>query len=383
VKLLSSRVAAMPSSGIRTLMELADTMDDVIQLGVGEPDFDTPSAVVEGAFAAARSGFTRYTPTAGYPSLRRAVAEKFAADYGVALGADGVVVTPGAVAALTSAIMAIVDQGDEILVPDPGWPNYVSICILAGAQPISYPLLRSTDYAPDFEALSLLVTRRTKVIIVNSPNNPTGAVYSDAVVRKIVEFADAHDLYVLSDEIYEALVFEGEHVPAARFDTQGRVVTVLGCSKTYAMTGWRIGFAIANRDIAASMTKVQQSTLSCPSSVSQKAAEAALAMDQAQVTAMRSAYRMRRDLVSSVMGPVLTTIPRGAFYGLVDVSAVSMDSYAVAKDLLRRKHVATAPGETFGSSGRGLIRVSFATSEESLAEGTSRILEYLYDSELR
>jgi aspartate/methionine/tyrosine aminotransferase len=367
----------MPRSGIREVMELAAGMADVIHLEVGEPDFNTPDPIIDGAFEAARAGYTKYTPNAGYLSLREAIVRKLAADNGLTATPDQVVVTAGAVGALATGTLSVVDPGDEVLVPDPGWPNYTSIAVVAGGRPIPYPLRRERAFTPDFEALGRLVGPGTKLLVINSPGNPTGAVYPGSVVRALVDFAREHDLYVLSDEVYEALVFEGEHVPAARFDDDGRVISVFGCSKTYAMTGWRLGYGLASLPIAALMAKLQEPLISCASSVSQKAAEAALAMDQSPVAAMRDAYRARRDLVVAELGGRLAAVPQGALYALVDVSAAGSDSYAVAKALLAHALVATAPGETFGTSGVGMVRISLGTSPELLVEGCRRIVAFL------
>jgi aspartate aminotransferase/aminotransferase len=369
--------SAMPRSGIREVMELAAGMHGVIHLEVGEPDAATPAPIIEAAFAAATAGATKYTSNAGYPSLRAAIVRKLTLENGLTATPDQVVVTAGAVGALATATLALVDPGDEVLVPDPGWPNYSSITLIAGGRPVPYPLARADGYVPRLDVLRQLVTNRTKILLINSPANPTGAVFSDALVRDLVDFAREHDLYVLSDEVYEAIVFDGDHVPAARHDADGRVITVMGCSKTYAMTGWRLGYGVASAPIAALMAKLQEPLVSCAPSVSQKAAEAALAMDQAPVRAMRAAYRERRDLVAAVLGPRLASVPAGAIYALVDVSAAGRDSYAVAKRLLAEAGVATAPGETFGASGGGIVRISIATAPDLLAEGCRRIVDFL------
>jgi aspartate aminotransferase/aminotransferase len=241
---------------------------------------------------------------------------KLARENGLTATPDQIVVTAGAVGALAAGTLAVVDPGDEILVPDPGWPNYTSMALIAGGRPVPYPLRRDDGYLPDLETLGRLVSARTKLLLINSPGNPTGSVYPGSVVRSLVDFAREHDLYVLSDEVYEALVFEGEHVPAARFDGDGRVITVFGCSKTYAMTGWRLGYAFASMPVAALMARLQEPLVSCASSVSQKAAEVALDMDQSPVTAMRDAYRERRDLIVSVLGGErLAVVPQGVLCG--------------------------------------------------------------------
>jgi aspartate/methionine/tyrosine aminotransferase len=377
MKPLAAIPSAMRRSGIREVMEMAAGLPNVIHLEVGEPDFNTPEPIIQAAFAAARAGFTKYTPNAGLLSLRQALVGKLARENGLEVGTDSIVVTAGAVEALAVGILACVNPGDEVLVPDPGWPNYTSISLIAGATPVSYPLDRSTGFLPDFDALERLVTPRTKLILTNSPANPTGTVFDAAVVQRLVQFAHRHDLYVISDEVYEALVFDGEHVPAATFDPDGRVITVFGASKTYAMTGWRLGYAVASPGIASVMAKLQEPIVSCASSISQKAAEFAFSMPQEPVAEMREAYRRRRDVVVELLGPNLASIPQGAFYALVDVSAAGMDSYAVARSLLSEEGLAIAPGETFGPSGAGLVRISLATAQELLEEGCRRLLRYL------
>lgn len=354
-------------------MDLAAGRDDVIHLEVGDPDFVTPGPIIDGALDAARQGFTKYTPNAGYMSLREALARKVREQYDLDVTADEVVVTSGAVTGLATAIFATVDPGDEVLVPDPGWPNYSTISLIVGATPVGYPLPRQAEYLPDFAALERLVSRRTKAIVVNSPGNPTGAVYPGSVTEELVKFASRHDLFLISDEVYEAIVFEGEHVPAARFDDDGRVITISGCSKTYAMTGWRIGYGVASPPIAALMAKLQEPLVSCASSVSQKAAEAALAMPQDVVAEMRDAYRQRRDIAMNLLDGHIIGKPQGAFYALVDVSPLGSDSYAVAKLLLSETGVATAPGETFGELGAGTVRISLSIAPGLLAEGCRRI----------
>jgi aspartate aminotransferase/aminotransferase len=359
-------------------MEQAATLKDVIHLEVGEPDFATPAPIIDAVCAAARAGFTKYTPNAGIASLREAIAAKVRTTNGLAATLDNIVVTPGAVAALSSAMLAMVNPGDEVLMPDPGWPNYAAMILIAGGVPVRYPLRRAAGYLPDVADLHPLVTPRTKLIMTCSPGNPTGAVFSRDVVRQLVEFASQHDLYVLSDEVYEAFVFDGAHEPAAQFDTDGRVVTVFGFSKTYAMTGWRLGYAVANPAIATLMAKLQEPLVSCAAAPTQKGAEAALQMPQDVVIQMRDSYRVRRDAVMRILSPagLLTQAPQGAFYALVDLSRVGSDSYAVARGLLDQQLVATAPGETFGPASAGLVRISLATEQGLLEQGCRRIVAF-------
>jgi aspartate/methionine/tyrosine aminotransferase len=368
----------MRRSGIREVMELAAGMEGVIHLEVGEPDSGTPPEVIEAAFAAAREGFTRYTPNAGLPSLRNAIAAKLERENGLSTTAANVVVTPGAVCALATTVLATVEPGDEVLVPDPGWPNYDAMVRLAGGAPVPYPLRRESGFLPDLDVLDRLVGSRTKLIITNSPNNPTGAVFPEPTVRALVDFAAAHDLYLVADEVYEAFTFEAPHVPAARFDPDGRVITVMGFSKTYAMTGWRLGYAVAPEPVAAVVTKLQEPLVSCSSAVAQKAAEHALAMPPAAVAAVSRDYRARRDAAVQILEPagLLPSRPAGAFYAWLDLGGAGADSYALARDLLREKRVAAAPGESFGAGGRGMLRISLATSRDDVVEGCRRIVDF-------
>ena len=376
VKPLAHGPVSMRRSGIRELMDMAAAIPDVIHLEVGEPDFPTPPHIVEAAVSAARAGFTHYTPNAGLPELRATIAEAIAAAHARAVAPEQVVVTSGSVCGLMTSLMALVEPGDEVLIPDPGWPNYEMMVRTIGAEPVHYRLDAARAYEPDLDALAQRVSPRTKVILVNSPSNPTGAVFGRETARSLVEWAAAHDLYVVSDEVYEKLVFDTEHHSLGQWDADGRVVCVYSFSKTYAMTGWRVGYVVAPPAIAEVVTKVQEPVVSCASAVSQKAAEAALTGPQTCVEHMRDAYRARRDVALTILGRagLTTSVPRGAFYMLVDVSRVTLDSYAFAYDLLREQRVAVAPGETFGPAGRGLVRVSLATDQAVLEDGVRRLV---------
>ena len=370
----SARVVEMPRSGIREIMDLAASRDDVMHLEVGQPDFTTPEHIVEAAVEAARGGFHGYTPNKGIPSLR----EAFAASRGDGIDPDRVVVTCGAVNALMEALAVVIDPGDALLVPDPGWPNYGMMATLLHAREVHYPVQLATTGEPDLEELERIVaaTDRARVLLLNTPNNPTGAVYSRETIAGVLEICERHDLYLLSDECYERVVFDGEHVSPADLDTGGRVLTVASVSKAYAMTGWRVGFLLAPdvafADLAA---KVQEPVVSCASAIAQKAAEAALLGDQAPVGEMVDAYRRRRDVAAHLLehhGLALTR-PRGAFYAMADISAATKDTYAFARRAVADHGVAVAPGETFGPAGVGTIRISLATSQEDVAEGIDRL----------
>ncbi|MCC7023098.1 MAG: aminotransferase class I/II-fold pyridoxal phosphate-dependent enzyme [Thermomicrobiales bacterium] len=377
MKPLSELAQSLPRSGIREVMDLARQMDEVIMLAVGEPSFNTPGHIIEAAAEAARAGTTKYTPNAGLPGIRSAVAERYSKKFGRQVMPAEVLVTAGAVNALAAIVAAIAEEGDEILIPDPGWPNYVSMIELARAVPVRYPLRAEEGYRPDIAAMASRITPRTKAIVINNPSNPTGAVFSSETVQALVDLARKHDLWLISDEVYEDLVYEGSHVPAARFDPD-RVITVSGVSKSYAMTGWRIGWAITNPELVALCGKIQEAIVSCPSAVSQAAAEAAVRGPQDAVEEMRLAYQRRRDLVREILGPagLLPAIPEGAFYAMVDLRPAGIPSRDLSRMLLEEERVAAAPGSTFGDEAEGMVRISLATADDDLAEGCRRIIHF-------
>jgi aspartate aminotransferase len=370
-------IAAMPRSGIREIMDLARGRRGVLHLEVGEPDLPTPAHIVEAGARAARDGHTRYTANAGTDSLRRAIADKLADRNRIAVAPEQIVVTAGAVNALLTALMALVEPGDGILVPDPGWPNYQMMATMLNAEAIPYPLDRDAGYEPDLERLDSLAQRPgAKVVIVNSPGNPTGAVWTRETVRRVVEIAQERGLYVVSDEVYEQIVFGGEHVSPACFDVDGRVITISGVSKTYAMTGWRIGYLAATEELAGLVAKAQEAIVACPNAMAQVAAEAALTGPQDCVAEMRDHYRRRRDLaVARLRGAdLLASEPGGAFYILADVSRTAGDTTAFARALVIDHGVAVAPGSTFGGRGAGLVRLSLASAAEVIDDGISRLV---------
>jgi aspartate/methionine/tyrosine aminotransferase len=373
----STHAQALPRSGIREVMDLARQMEDVIVLVVGEPSFNTPDHIIDAAADAAHHGTTKYTPNSGLPGIRTAVAERYSKKFGRPVTAAEVLVTAGAVNALAAIVAGIAEEGDEILVPDPGWPNYMSMIELARAAPVRYPLLPAEGYRPDLAALEASITPRTKAIVINNPSNPTGGVFSAETVKALVDLARKYDLWLVADEIYEDLVFSGMHVPAASFDAE-RVITVSGVSKSYAMTGWRIGWAITNPELVALCGKIQEALVSCPSAVSQAAAEAALRGPQDVVEEMRLAYQRRRDLVQEIFAGtgLLPTVPEGAFYALIDLRQGGIPSRDLSRLLLEEEHVAAAPGSTFGDVAEGMLRISLATADDDLAEGCRRIVRF-------
>ena len=321
---------------------------------------------------------TRYTSNFGTPELRAAIAVRYAEKWKRPVDPSQVLAAAGGVNAIAVTTYALIDPGDEVLIPDPGWPNYTSTVLLGGGVPRPYPMRPEAGFVPQVADLELLVNERTRILIVNTPSNPTGAVFPAETVAELVAFACERDLHIISDEIYEELVFDGVHTPFARFDTDERVITVSGFSKTYAMTGWRLGYAIGRPDVILAAGKLMEPLVSCASSVSQAAGVAALTGPQTAVEQMRVAYQRRRDLVVSLLEPagLLAAIPHGAFYAMVDLRATGMTGRDIAVSLLDEQHVACAPGSTFGQVSEGMIRVSLASSDEDLVEGCARILRW-------
>jgi len=315
MKPLASAASEMPRSGIRVILDLALKIPDAIHLEIGQPNFPTPPHISEAAYQAALHGFTGYAPNAGLPTLREAIVEKVRRDNGIQAGIDNVIVTTGGMGGLFSSLTALLEPGDELLLPDPGYPNFEMVARLCRATVVRYPLDPEKSFQPCLETLPGLVSSRTKAILVNSPSNPTGAVIPAETMAALVSFAAQHDLYLISDECYEKIIFDARHVSPASLDAGGRVISIFSFSKTYAMTGWRVGFVVATAEIAAVVSKLQEATVACTSSVSQKAAEAALKGSQDCVAAMVAAYKSRRDqaLVILKRTSFVHTFPRGLF----------------------------------------------------------------------
>ena len=384
VKAPADRAAALRRSEIRVLFDAAARLgDDVIRLEVGEPSFTTPAHVIEAAARAAHDGHTGYGPNGGLLSLRELLAGKLRHINGIEASPDEIVVTPGAMNALYSIYLALLQPGDEVLLPTPGFPNMDQTVAVLGGRPVFYRLAADEGFLPDIEALEALVTERTKVLFVNTPANPTGAVYGASLMRDLVDFAVRHDLWLLCDEVYDEMVLSDGcvHTAAAPLDADGRVITVCSFSKVYAMTGWRVGYAAAPRPVADLLRKLQEPLVSCPSTISQKAAEAALAGPREPYEQMLAAYRRRRavalDTAASV--GVRAVASDGTLYMLLDVSASGVDDLDFALGLLRSHSVSVAPGSVFGPAGRGWARISLAAESEAIAEGLRRLAKALHE----
>jgi aspartate/methionine/tyrosine aminotransferase len=372
---LAKAMAAIPHSGIRELADAAVDVPGAIRLDVGQPDFATPAHVVQAAKQALDEGWTSYTQTQGLRSLRELIVAKIARVNGYQVEPDQLACGPGGVSVIAAAFAAVLEPGDEVLLPDPAWPNYGLMAAWTHSRVVRYPCPPERDYLPDVERLEKLVTRRTKLIVINSPSNPTGSVYPPEVVRSLAELAERHNVWLLSDECYDEIVHEGRSVSPAALVGDSRVISAYSFSKTYAMTGWRLGYVTGAHRLVDSVTKVLESQCSCAPSVSQKAAEAALAGPQDCVEQMRAAYRRRRDQVVARLrdAGLLTSVPRGAFYIMADVSPSRLSGRDFAFRLLRDCSVSVAPGSAFGEVATGAVRISLASSEEDLAEGTGRL----------
>ncbi len=362
---------------------------NVISFGAGEPDFDTPERIKDAALQAMRRGQTKYTEVGGVPELRAAVCAKFKRDNGLDYEPADVLVSCGAKHTLYNMVVALIDPGDEVIVPSPYWVSYPEQVRLVGGVPVAVETHEATGFDLDPERVRAAVTARTKVIILNSPNNPTGAVFSPAALQAVARLAVERNLFVVSDECYEALTFEGRHVSIASLgaDIKARTLVINTCSKAYAMTGWRIGYAAGPRELIRAMTDVQSQVTSNPSSIAQWAAVEALGGPQDEVAKMAGEFDRRRRLIVAGLNAlpgVRCTMPKGAFYAFanvsglfgrtwkaVDTSVTLKGSLDVAAFLLEAARVAVVPGLDFGSDAH--VRLSYATSDALISEGLARM----------
>jgi aspartate aminotransferase len=367
----------MPRSGIREIMDLAWSLDEpVIGLHVGEPSFEAPPHVVEAARKAYADGETHYVPNAGMPRLREAIARKITGLNGCPTVPAQVTVTAGGAQALHLALTLTVAEGVEVLVPDPGWPNFAMAVGLLQGTPVGYPLRPEHGFAPDLADLESLITDRTRVLVVNTPSNPLGTVLDAAKVEELVRFAEQHDLWLISDECYDALTFGVDHVSPVRYDRDGRVLAAYSFSKTFAMTGVRVGYLRTPEAVASVAAKLQEPMVACVNAAAQVAAVAALEGPQSAVETMRETYEARRDVAVAELDRLGVGYlrPQGAFYLWIDVRDRDRgDTPGWARRLLLEQHVAVAPGPVFGPSGNGWVRVSLATDTEDLVTGLRRI----------
>ena len=374
----SRAVEAIPQSGIRELMELAWAVEDAIHLEVGDPSFPTPPHIVEAAARAARDGWTRYVSSAGIPALREAIADKVRKHNGFEVEPSQVTVTAGGIGAVQAAMVSVLEPGDEILIPDPAWPNFRMIAAVLHARERLYPLRAEHGFLPEVEDLERACGPRTRAVLVNSPSNPLGTIIPAERLGEILAFAAERDLWVISDECYDQITFDDTFASAAALGDPGRVLSCYTFSKTYAMTGWRIGYLVGPPEGAAIGDKIQQALVSCVNAPAQMAALAALTGPQDAVAEMRETYRERRDALLALFAEHGTPCvrPAGAFYAWVDVRERAAGAHQFAVELLRREHVAVAPGTAFGPAGEGWVRLSLASETDALLEGGRRLARF-------
>ncbi len=356
---------------------LEATGRSVIHLEIGEPDFDTPVNIRDAAKRGLDEGYTHYGPVLGLPALREAIAADATARKGFEALADRVVVTPGAKPIMFYAIEALVDPGDEVIFPDPGFPIYESMTRYTGGVPVRLPIRQRNDFRIDLDELAGLITPRTKLLVINSPANPTGGVFTRADIERIAELVIEHDLIVLADEIYGRIVYEGEHVSLASLPGLAeRTIVLDGFSKTYAMTGWRLGYAILPEPLVKPFSLLIVNSVSCTSMFSQVAAVEALTGPLDAVDAMVEEFRARRSLVVEGLNAIPgidCREPAGAFYVFPDISGTGLDGATLADRLLTEAGVCVLAGTAFGQVGRDHVRISYANSRENLTEALARI----------
>lgn len=372
----SRAIRAMHRSGIREIFDRANRIPGAIHLEMGEPDFPTPAHICHAAAAALEAGFTKYAPNAGLPALREAAAAKVGRVNGIDVDASQVVVTSGGVAGLYASMLALCDPGDELLLVGPAWPNYRMIAALLGVEVRQVALAGTNGGRPSIDELERHRTERTKVVLLNSPSNPTGMVLDESETLAVVEWAERHGLWVLSDEVYDQITFDRPAVSPYPLSTSGNVISVFSFSKTYAMTGWRLGYTVAPYEIVGLLQKTIEPTVSCTNAAVQMAGVAALEGPQDCVATMRAAYQTRRDLAATILTEAGASfaLPEGAFYLWIDVSASGHTSTEFATRLLDRHHVAVTPGIAFGPHYDGFIRISLASHDDLIRTGVSGIV---------
>lgn len=378
---VAERVRAVPPSGIRRFFDIAATMDDIISLGIGEPDFNAPAAATSAGADVLADGDVRYTSNSGIIQLRRAIANHVQKHYGVRYDPETeILVTVGVSEALYLALTAVLNSGDEVIVPEPCFVSYASGVMLTGGVPVPVPTYVHERFQVTADALRAAITSRTKALLIGYPNNPTGAVLSRQRMAEIAELAAEHDLLVLSDEIYDRLVYGVEHTCFSSLPhMRERTIVLQGFSKAYAMTGFRVGYALASPPLLDAMRKVHQYVIMSAPTVGQQAALAAITQAEEAVQAMVAEYDRRRRLIVRGLNEIGLTCfePQGAFYAFPSIEVTGMDDETFAETLLQEERVAVVPGSAFGQSGRGFVRCSYATAYEQIEQALERMSRFM------
>ncbi|MGA2820887.1 MAG: aminotransferase class I/II-fold pyridoxal phosphate-dependent enzyme [Anaerolineales bacterium] len=378
---LARRIVEVPPSGIRQFFDIAATMKEVISLGIGEPDFVTPTPVLQAGIDSLQQGQTHYTSNSGLLELREALSLHLHNLYGVRYQPeDEILMTVGVSEALYLALTAVLNPGDEVIVPQPCFVAYVPEVIFAGGVPLTVPTRVEEGFQVTAEAIERQLTPRTKVVLMGYPNNPTGAVMDQEKLEQIAQLAEQHNLLVVSDEIYDRLVYGQKHLCFASFGgMRERTITLGGFSKDYAMTGWRIGYAAAPAELLTAMRKIHQYTIMSAPTPAQHAAWAALRSGESFVHEMLSEYDRRRRMIVAGLNQLGLDCfePKGAFYTFPSIRRSGMDDEEFARRLLEEEHVAVVPGRAFGKSGEGFVRCSYATAYEKIEEALHRMGRFL------
>jgi len=353
---------------------------DIVHLEIGEPDFDTPNNIKEAAIKAMKSGYTHYVPASGIPDLRNAIAEYLSKSRGIHVDPEEVVVTPGAKPIIFFSILACVEPGDEVMYPNPGFPIYESMINFVGAKPVPMPLKEENDFSIDNQDTADKITKKTKMIILNSPENPTGGVLNKDNLEVIADrIKNRDDIFVLSDEVYCQMIYEGKHQSIASIpDMKEKTILMDGFSKTYAMTGWRLGYAAMRKDLAQKVTQLMINSNSCTCAFTQMAGVEALRGPQTESKKMVEEFRKRREVIVSGLNKIKGITckkPRGAFYVFPNVKSFAMESKKLSDFILQKAGVAALSGTAFGAYGEGYVRLSFANSVENIQKALRRISE--------
>lgn len=380
----AKRMDNMLPSGIRKINEKALAMErageSVIHFEIGRPDFDTPEYIKQAGIDSLKAGHVFYTSNYGTLELREAIADKFARENNLSYEAEEILVAVGLSEAVFDVLCSILDEGDEILVPDPVWMNYVNVPRMLGAVPVRYALKEENHFQIDLEEISAKISDKTKAIVIVTPNNPTGGMLSDTTLRGLTEIAIEKDLLVISDEIYERLVYgSAKHISIASYPgMKERTFTLNGFSKAYSMTGWRVGYVAAPKAYLSTINKMHQHNTTCAPSFVQDAAVVALRDETTEVADMVQEYKRRRDYAVATINAIdgISCInPEGAFYIFINIKSLGLSSEEAANSLLDHEHIALVPGSVFGPGGEGYLRLSFATSYDNIVEGCKRLAQ--------
>lgn len=366
----------------RQLFMMAKQYDDVIDFTLGDPDVPTPKAICDAAYDAAINGKTHYAPNAGLPALREAIAKQITKESGIEYAINNVAVTIGATEAVYMSFMACINPGDEVIILAPYWVQYENIVKLLGGKPVIVDTFKE-DFEPDLNAIFKAISERTKAIVVNSPNNPSGYIYKDAFLKELAEMASANDILIFDDEAYCSLVYEGEFPSIAKYCRKEDIVIINSFSKQFAMTGWRVGYVVADESFINAVVKFQQNIAVCVATPNQYAALEAITKTEKYAGGIKDIFQKRRDVLIRELSKIKELsfqAPAGTFYTFIDISKTGMNSKFFCFDLLEKQHVAVIPGVAFGEAFDNYIRLAFTLNEDKIIEGTNRIHEYIIHS---